>query len=98
MDTLAAVRWPVFMLIAVMLSSCRANRSDSNSVTEEMLEGCQAAVIDRFKGATSETVYVEDGGQNPANQAVVQWRMTTATVSGACVFDETGAFLEFIRQ
>ncbi|MEM6353058.1 MAG: hypothetical protein AAF766_20070 [Cyanobacteria bacterium P01_D01_bin.14] len=98
MDTLTPARWTAFMLIAVMLSSCGASGSDLSPVTEAMLEGCRAAVIDRISGATAETVYLEDRAQTPPDQIVVQWRMTTATVSGACVFDKTGAFLEFIRQ
>ncbi|MEO1591141.1 MAG: hypothetical protein AAFU71_07610, partial [Cyanobacteria bacterium J06632_22] len=90
--------WLLFTFVFVGLSGCRGGKAPDTAATDKMRQTCAATVIKRISSATEETVFVEDSGLTDTEFRVMQWRMSTTTVSGRCLFNEAGEFIEFIQQ
>lgn len=88
----------LFIFGVLCLGGCLGAGNVSDGDVDSLLQACATAVIDRISVATTDTVFVEEGGLTDANLQTIQWRLSTTTVSGRCLFDEAGEFVEFIRQ
>jgi hypothetical protein len=90
-------------MVTQLLWACRP--TDSNASGEPspeaialMLENCKKTVANQIKQIQLDNVFTEEAPQDDSGHILVNWRVTTASVSGMCRFDATGKLLEFIRQ